>query len=161
MRCLKCNAIDQSIYQSNYSPSFTLAPSVCHKTTGHSHRRRPPAHAFHLACRKTQDCTTHKPADQATHQHRLHHCIYAADSGTGTAAAPVSVLTFRSIAVVFIHPLSLLHLRRPPAQVPADCLHASRVLVCYLRYSLASRVPRSAGRLSLGSPETFQNSTWT
>ena len=86
---------------------------------------------------------------------RLHHCIYAANSGTGTAAAPVSVLTSRSIAVVFIHPLSLLHLPTPPAQVPADCLHASRVGESVSCASL------SAGRISLGSPETFRNSTWT
>ena len=154
MRCLKCNAINQSINQITSHRSHSPHQSVTRQSDI----------AIAAVLRRmhfTWHTARHKPADQATHQHRLHHCIYAADSGTGTAAAPNSGLTFRSIAVVFIHPLSLLHLRRPPAQVPADCLHASRVLACYLRYSLASRVPRSAGRLSLGSPETFQNSTWT
>jgi hypothetical protein len=72
---------------------------------------------------------------------------------------PVSVLTSRSIAVVFYHPLSLLHLRLSPAQVPADCLHASRVWP----YTLFSRVScaSKAGRTGLGSPETFRNPTWT
>jgi hypothetical protein len=88
---------------------------------------------------------TQASKQKARLEHRLHHCthcVYAANSGTGTAAVPVSVLTSRSIAVVFYHPLAFCtSASRRLRYQPIACMH----LASARPTTKVSRVPRSLG----------------
>jgi hypothetical protein len=148
-----------SNYRSNYSPSSTLAH---HSVTRHTAiaiaavlRRI----QLHLAYRKTAYTSQHAKSYTSTttpplHPPRLHGQFRHRNGSRARFGSDLSLncSSPKAILLAFCTSAS----RRLRYQ-PIACMH----LASGLLREVVSRVPRSAGRISLGSPETFWNPTWT